>query len=748
MGSTTPVGREGTATTLPSAGPVCPDLLEGVTAAEDVGALADTVVGWIEDQGLPLPSIFFEVAGRLRRVALRGYWQILEGFSVEQGIIAETFQSGEPQFVPDVSADPRYIAAIPDVVSELSMPIRHGGRVIGIMNVESPTRLEAEHLSVAATAAACFEQRLEELGGPAPESPWQRLARRSAELAELDDPVDIGRFAVHAACETVGFDSAMLVIEREGRLQVHAACGPMADRLTSLADEDLQALASWTRSATSAYTLGEIHGQGFSGHESLRAIGVRSMVSATLQSSGERHGFLLVASPETVETEVTWVQHLEVLATHTASALHTGFALESLRERAAQDPLTGLGHAGAFHDVLGQSLVALDEPVAVLLMDLDNFKLVNDSFGHLVGDRVIVETAELLASALRGEDQLFRIGGDEFAVIARVQDASDALALAERANVAARQHGRTALSIGVVVIDPGEATDSDAVFGCADLALMEAKRGGRDRAVLYRSELQAAAQEEARLQAELLPAIEQGQLFLEFQPIVSLRSLQLVGVESLVRWRHPVHGLIPPGRFIPLAERGDHVAAIGAFVLEEACRAYARWRAEGWLPPDLWIGINVSAAELGADLAATLPAVLERHDVPADRFIVEVTENTFVDEHHAVAPLRTLRDAGVNVAVDDFGTGYSSLSYLHRLPVNVLKIDRSFVAGLQDPTTQAVTRSIIELAHTLGLSVVAEGVEEECQAETLRALGCRAGQGFLWCRPVPEEELPAIAAAR
>jgi diguanylate cyclase len=721
-----------------------PSLMARVSDAASVEELADHVVAWVQEQGLLLPSIFFEVAGRLRRVALRGYWQILEGFSIDHGVIAETFQTGQAQFIPDVSADPRYIAAVPDVVSELSLPLRHCGRVVGIMNVESPERISDAQIELVTAAASCFERRLDELGGPAQESPWQRLARRSGELAELDEPDSIGEFAVRAACETVGFESAVLVIERRGERYIQAACGPLEDQLRALPAASLEALGSWTTSATSAYTLGDIAGKGFAGHEALQRIGIRSMASASLQSNGGRHGFLLTASCANVETEVARVQHLEVLATHTASALYTAFALEALRERASQDPLTRLGHGGSFHERLAERLDGSTTATAVLLMDLDNFRAINDLLGHLVGDRVLVETADLLRTTLRRGDELFRIGGDEFAAILGVRDRQEAMDVAERINTAARDQARTAVSIGVVVVDPGETADSDTIFGCADLALNDAKRAGRDRAALFHPELQEAAQREARLLAELPAAIEAGQLVLEFQPVVSLGRQRILGVETLVRWRHPEHGMIPPVRFIPLAERGDHIAAIGRWVLTEACRAYARWRDEGWMPDGLWVGINVSAAELGPEFVGTVLAALERFDLAPDRFIVEVTENTFIDEHHAVPPLRALRDAGVNVAVDDFGTGYSSLSYLHRLPVNVLKIDRTFVAGLEDPTTVAVTRSIIELAHTLGLSVVAEGVEEIEQLEVLRSLGCRTAQGFYWSRPVGEEHLPGL----
>ncbi len=723
---------------------VVPDDLAARTAsAPNVTTLADEVVDWIREDERLLPSIFFEVAGRLRRVAVRGYWQILEGFSLDRGVVAEAFRSGEPQLVPDVSRDPRYLAAIPEVEAELCLPLRHAGCVIGILNVEATTPFAETDLAAVFAAASAFESRLVELGGPEPESAWQRLARRSGELAELDDPDRIGSFAVTSAAEIVGFDSAMLVIERHGVLQVHAACGPRAEQLRSLPIVVLAELATWTGSASCAYTLGTARGEGFEGHRELRRLGVNSFASASLHSNGRRHGYLLVAESEVVDLEVAAVQRLEVLATHTASALDTAFALDELRIRAEQDPLTGLGHGRAFHTHLARVLEGADQPVAILLLDLDNFKHINDTAGHLVGDRVLCETARLLHEVLRTDDLLFRIGGDEFAVVARVRHSDEALQIAHRITEAARQRARTQVSIGVVVAQPGAGDGTDTLFGFADLALYEAKRQGRNRVARYRSELRQAALEEAQLRSDLPTGLAEGQFHLEYQPIIDLGVAGVLGVEALVRWHHPVHGTVSPSRFIPLAEQADQIERIGAWVLDEACRVFASWQHCGVGRADLRLGVNVSAAELAPRLVERVAATLERHRVAPDRLVVEVTEGVFADDRHAVAPLQALRDIGVSVAIDDFGTGYSSLSYLHRLPVNVVKIDRTFVSRLEDPAVGAVTRAIIELGRTLGLSVIAEGVETEAQLAELRSQGCEHAQGYLWSRPVPAARLPS-----
>ncbi len=329
-------------------------LRERVLAARSVQELGEAVVDWVESLGFPLPSIYLEVGGRLRGLAMRGYWQVLEGFTVERGVIAETFRTGDAQFVPDVQDDPRYIAAVPGVVAELSLPIRWNGRVVGVLNVEARDPLSSADIRIVTEVATAFEQRLHQFGGPEPESSWQRLARRSAELAALGDPSDIGRFAVEVAGEVTGLDSAVLVVEERGELRVRAHGGPLGERLSGLSTEALGEVASWTSSATSAYTVGAIEGSGFAGHEALRRAGVEALASASLQSNGGRHGFLLAAGSERCAFDRSQLQHLEVVATHAASALYTALALEALRERAGQDALTGLGHGATFHDDLGR----------------------------------------------------------------------------------------------------------------------------------------------------------------------------------------------------------------------------------------------------------------------------------------------------------------------------------------------------------------------------------------------------------
>ena len=731
----------------PALVPACAQLDDGVAAADTVAALADVVVSWLEDHGFALPSLYLEQSGRLRCTAVRGYWQVLDGLGLDTGVLATVCRTGEPQHIQDVRLHPGYIAALNGVVAELCLPLRYGGRVIGALNVESERRLAPDDIALVEAAAAAFEARLRALGGPEPESAWQRLARRSAALAELTEVDDIAAFAVRTACELTGFDSAVLVVPAEEHYHVLSACGPMEGMLRALPHAALPGIAGWTDSATAVYTSGAIAGTGFDGHEALRNVDVRALACVALPSKHDRHGFLLVVARHEAEIDHAAIQHLEILAAHTMSSLHTAAAVDALRNKAAQDSLTGLGHSATFHADLSARLSSARQHTAVLLIDLDNFKNINDTQGHGVGDRVLVATADVLKRALRGSDRLYRIGGDEFAAIAAVRSADEAQGLADRVNQAARRAGPARVSLGVTLVPPGEIRSSDDVLAEADLALYETKARGRDGATVYTPGLRAAVRERARLAADLVGAVDRGEFRLEYQPVVDLGGAGVLGLEALVRWQHPEHGVIPPLDFIPLAEQGGLIVDIGAWVLDEACRQLAVWRDQDWCRRDLRMAVNVSAAELGGDYVDAVVAVLDRHDIAPGSLVIEVTESVFIDESGAADQLERVRGLGVHVAVDDFGTGYSSLSYLHRLPIDILKIDRAFLAELNDPTTFAVAEAIVQLSATLKLSTVAEGVEHQQQVDHLRRLGCEHAQGYLWSPPVPADEVAVVCRA-
>ena len=300
------------------------------------------------------------------------------------------------------------------------------------------------------------------------------------------------------------------------------------------------------------------------------------------------------------------------------------------------------------------------------------------------------------------------------------------------------------VSIGVAMLEPPTIVETDTALARADLALYEAKRLGRDGVALYRPELRTDALDRSNLAADLALAVERDELFLVHQPVIDLAGEGVLGVEALVRWAHPDRGVLAPTEFIPLAEQYGHIEVLSRWVLDTACRQVRAWCEQPWARDDLRFGINISAAELGPGLVTDIAEALDRYARAPDLLIIEVTESLVMDELGASPPLRALRGLGVNVAIDDLGTGYSSLSYLRRLPVNILKIDRSFVVELDDAKGAAVTRAIIELSRTLGMSIVAEGVEHRSQAARLRDLGCEHAQGFLWSRPVEAAAFPGV----
>ena len=423
-------------------------------------------------------------------------------------------------------------------------------------------------------------------------------------------------------------------------------------------------------------------------------------------------------------------------------------ASRRLRHQALHDALTGLPNRALLHRRAERDLRG-DDPAAMLLIDLDRFKEVNDTLGHDYGDALLIEVAERLGSALRRGDTLARLGGDEFAVlVAGAPDREAVIDVATRLQDALRRpfalRGvavELEASIGVALY-PEHGTNVGRLLQRADVAMYEAKRG-RLGVATYTAERDPYSADRLGLLAELRSAIEHDELVLHYQPKVSLQTGELVGVEALVRWQHPTRGLLGPDAFIPLAERTGAVADLTRWVVDHAladCRAL-----------DLPVAVNLAAANIvDVTLPAAIGAALERHGVPAERLVCEISEHTVMaDPVRATAVLGGLRELGVGLSLDDFGTGHSSLSYLKRLPLDEVKIDRSFVAGMADDENDAViVRSTIDLARNLGLRVVAEGVETAEIMDELARLSCDTAQGFHISRPLPAERLSAWLAAR
>jgi diguanylate cyclase (GGDEF)-like protein/PAS domain S-box-containing protein len=425
---------------------------------------------------------------------------------------------------------------------------------------------------------------------------------------------------------------------------------------------------------------------------------------------------------------------------------------EQILHDALHDALTGLPNRNLFLDRLGQAVARRrrhdDYHFAVLFLDLDRFKVVNDSLGHLAGDRLLVELARRLLACLRSEDTVARLGGDEFAILLdEIEDVRSATRVAERIQEELRQpcslDGHevfSTMSIGITLDDPRDRRPEE-LLRDADTAMYRAKAQGRDRHEIFDDAMHAKAVAALKLEADLRRALERGELRLAYQPIVALATGRAVGFEALARWPHPERGLVAPDEFVPLAEETGLILPVGRFVLREACRAARAWQESG--APELSISVNVSAREFGqAGLVDRIESVLAEHGLPASRLRLEITESVIMeDPEEAVVRCLALRELGVRIDIDDFGTGYSSLSYLRRFPVDALKIDRAFVGGMDARTEDhEIVRAILNLASSLGIKTVAEGIETEAQLARLRGLGCELGQGYFLAPPVEEEE--------
>jgi diguanylate cyclase (GGDEF)-like protein/PAS domain S-box-containing protein len=434
---------------------------------------------------------------------------------------------------------------------------------------------------------------------------------------------------------------------------------------------------------------------------------------------------------------------------------------QQLVHDAFHDGLTGLPNRALFLDRLSQAIrVAAkrrDAGFAVLFLDLDRFKVINDSLGHLVGDRLLVEMARRLETCVRPEDTVARLGGDEFALLLDdLVDPSMALRVAERSQrEAARSwsidghEGVTTVSIGIALSESGYEKPED-VLRDADIAMYRAKGLGKARHAVFDTEMHARSMAVLELEMDLRRAIDRRELSVYYQPIVSLVDGCLQGFEALVRWHHPERGLILPEEFVPLAEETGLIVPIGDIVLASVARELASWRR---LYPEfpVHVTVNLSARQLAqTELVSEIARTLAEADLESPMLRFEITETALMEDHDAMArTLTQLRELDVRVYLDDFGTGYSSLSYLQRLPIDFLKIDRSFVQSLGEESGDgAMVRAIVTLARHLEMDVVAEGVETDYQATVLREIGCQQAQGFLFSPPLPCEHAVELVAGR
>ena len=433
-------------------------------------------------------------------------------------------------------------------------------------------------------------------------------------------------------------------------------------------------------------------------------------------------------------------------------------AEQQLLHNALHDALTGLPNRALFLEHLRHAIerngTRGKKFFAVLFLDFDQFKIINDSLGHMEGDNLLRLIARRLSHSLRNGDIVARLGGDEFTILLDdLGDLADVMQVVERVQNDLKTpfdlSGRSvviSVSIGIALSDAAY-TKPEEMVRDADIAMYRAKAGGKARHQMFNQTMHEQATERLQLETELRRAVELEEFLVYYQPIVDLQSGRTAGFEALVRWRHPSGGIVPPDKFIPIVEETGLIVPLGLWILRQSCRRLRRWQTENTRNSNLTMSVNLSCKQfVQTDLAERVAEILSETEIEAGSLRLEITESHLMeDSETAIRVMNRLRALGVKLSIDDFGTGYSSLSYLHRLPVSYLKIDRSFVGAMQTaPENREIVRTIIMLAKNLNLEVVAEGIEQSGQADYLKSLGCHFGQGYFYSKPVPAEQAGAL----
>jgi diguanylate cyclase (GGDEF)-like protein/PAS domain S-box-containing protein len=436
---------------------------------------------------------------------------------------------------------------------------------------------------------------------------------------------------------------------------------------------------------------------------------------------------------------------------------------DELTHQAFHDTLTGLANRALFRDRLEQAIARAArkrEPFAVLLFDLDGFKQVNDSLGHTAGDQLLRESAQRLAAVTRPVDTLARLGGDEFALLLEGTEEPGAVHVAQRvleqlaAPVTLEQRSLALSASMGIVVHQGADGDAEELMRHADVAMYAAKAAGRRRYEVFRHEMAHGLAELVGLEHDMRVGLQRGEFSVHYQPTVNIQTGVVTGAEALLRWQSPTRGPVGPDRFIPIAESTGLIHELGEYVLRESTRQVAEWEARDLVPDTFAVWVNVSGQQLTVGgLCDSVGGALRAAGISPRRLGLEITENAIVDDgpagDRAREELNALHDLGVPIALDDFGTGFSSLAHLHRLPIDVIKVDRSFVTDVErDAKNAAITGNLASLAKSLGLVSVAEGIETESQLTKVRELGCDVAQGFLLARPAPGPAVTQYLAAR
>lgn len=487
-----------------------------------------------------------------------------------------------------------------------------------------------------------------------------------------------------------------------------------------------------------------------------------NLVAACVHRALESHQPVDVEFEITIDGTTAWIAGTVSPMTDdsvvwVARDITTRKALEAqLAFQALHDPLTGLANRVLFHDRVEHAFMGTeraDGQIAVLFLDVDDFKTVNDSLGHGHGDQLLTTLAHRLLNATRGCDTVARLGGDEFAVLIEHASAdADALIVAERIATSLRTpfrlgDGQLAVSASIGIARASDDDDTETLLRNADVAMYRAKSEGRGRHAIFEPAMHRALVDRMALESDLREGIERGELRLVYQPIVELETGRLNAIEALVRWAHPRRGLLPPALFVALAEETGLIVPLGRFVLREACRQAALWRAQAPKGEAPAVAVNLSGRQFEqADLAADVAAALEESGLDPRYLVLEITESVVMRNTEAtILQLHALKALGIQLAIDDFGTGYSSLSSLQRFPIDILKIDKSFIDGVtRGGNDAALARTIIALGDMLAMQTVAEGIEHADQQELMHNLGCQFGQGYLFAKPLSAHEISLL----
>jgi diguanylate cyclase (GGDEF)-like protein len=586
-------------------------------------------------------------------------------------------------------------------------------------------------------------------------------AHREAAMARL------GRLALRASDRALLLDETVRVLAETLRVEHCAILEVGADGadMQSIAGigfepgavpADEQRLAGYVLAGDEPIIVWEWASERRFAVSSLRDHGIRATAAAAIRGRSGAFGTIAVHS-ETIGAfsgeEGQWLQSIADLL---ASALDREHSEAVMRHQSLHDSLTGLPNRALLFDRTEHAFARAERfgsAVAVLLLDVDGFKTVNDSLGHHAGDELLIEIGSRLQEVVRTSDTVARLGGDEFVVLAEVEDDAEAFEIAER--IAAVWEAPFAVATGEVFCSASvgiavgrEAQAPTKMLREADAAMYRAKGRGRGRSEIFDEEMRQDAFERLRTESDLRRALERDEFSVLYQPIFDTTTLRPIAVEALVRWRHPTRGIVGPVEFIPLAEETGLIAPLGRWVLEHAVAEVAGW-SQTFPDIPLRVAVNVSGQQLARpEFLHEVRAALQASDLPPDRLGLEITESILINESgNPRSTLESLREIGVKVLIDDFGTGYSSLARLKRFPLDVIKIDRSFVDGVgaEDEDT-AIVAAIVDIARSLGLQVIAEGVEGEVQLARLRELGCHAAQGYFFSGPVQGEEFAAFLA--